>query len=130
MTKNEAKKIYENWRESVETLDKILIVFSVIPESFLPYSAEILEEAINIIAKDYFDKGNKKMADSIKGTAAYHMTGLYLTPNGVTGRKITDEEALLSMKKTLDFILENPKLKKATIELLKKTQKNWAEQKQ
>jgi len=39
---------------------------------------------------------------------------------------MTNEEALLSMKKRLDFIFENPELKEITLEKLKETQESWA----
>lgn len=126
MTMDEAKKIYENWKESIETLDKMLKIFTVIPESFLPYPAETLEEALNIIAKNYFDMGNKRMAENIQETMMYHVGGLYFTSDGNPDRKITDEEALLSMKKRLDLIFENPELKKVFLETLSKTQESWA----
>ncbi|MFH1973001.1 MAG: hypothetical protein ABIK13_00105 [Patescibacteria group bacterium] len=126
MTKEEARKIYEDWQRGVEIFDKMLKIFPVIPESFFPYSIETLEEALNIIAKDYFDVGNKRMAENIQETMAYHITGLCLSPNGVTGHKMTDEEALLSIKKRLDLIFENPELKKTSLEILHSTQKSWA----
>ena len=126
MTKKEAKNIYEDWKANIEVLDKILTVFHIIPESFLPYSVETLEEALNIIAKDYFDMGDKRTARNIQETMTLHMGGLYFTSEGVTGRKMTNEEALLSMKKRLDFIFENPELKEITLEKLKETQESWA----
>lgn len=126
MTKEEAKNIYEDWKANIEILDKISKVFNAIPESFLPYSVETLEEALNIIAKDYFDMGDKRTSRNIQETMMLHVGGLYFTPEGVTGRKMTDEEALLSMKKKLDFMFENPKLKKITLETLKETQESWA----
>jgi ABC-type nitrate/sulfonate/bicarbonate transport system permease component len=94
MTKNEAKRIYDSWQESVETLDKVLKIFSVIPESFLPYPAEVLEEALNIIAKEYFENGNRRMAENIQATMTYHLAGLYMGTEDGSG-KITDEAALL-----------------------------------
>jgi hypothetical protein len=126
MTEEEAKNIYKNWKANIEILDKILKVFHVIPESFLPYNIETLEEALNIVAKDYFDMGDKRTAKNIQEILTLHVEGLYYTPEGVTGRKMTDEEALMSMKKKLHQIFENPELKTVVLKNLKEARKSWA----
>ncbi len=124
MTIEQAEIIYEEWKTNIEILDKIFKVFSVIPESFLPYSVETLEEALNIIAKDYFDKGDKKTSNNIQNLMAAHLTGLYMSKNN-PNQKMDDEEALLSMKKKLDLIFDSQELKKVVLENLKETQESW-----
>lgn len=125
MTKEEAQKIFQDWKGNIELLEKIFVVFPVIPESFLPYDTETLEEALNIIAEDYFDQGDKRTARNIQELAVLHMGGLYITPEGVTNRKLSDEEVLLSMKERVDFILKNPELKKAILNNLREAAESW-----
>lgn len=70
MTNEEAGKIYKAWQEYIEINDKMSKIFYRIPESFLPYPTSILEQALNIIAKQYFDIGNIKMMKNIQETMA------------------------------------------------------------
>ena len=126
MTKEQAKIIYDNWKVNIEVFDKILCVFDVVPESFFPYNTKILEEALNIVAKDYYDMGNKKMAENIKETMTYQMGGLWLIGEDSPGRKITDEEVLSHMKKNLDYIFANPELKRTTLQSLNEIRNSWA----
>lgn len=130
MTKETARIIYEDWKGNIEILDKIFKIFGVVPESFLPYSAEILEEALNIIAKDYFDAGDKRTSENIENLMIMHMAGLYSTPDGATVRKMSDEEALLCMKEKLDLLYKYPELKKGALNNLKEAQESWSKLKQ
>jgi len=57
MTFEDANKIFQDWQRYMEInnkLSKIFMGFSL-PKSFLPYPMEVLEEAINIVAKAYSD---------------------------------------------------------------------------
>ena len=110
----EEEKIFKDFQEYVEIASKLEKIFSVTPESFLPYSKEILEKALNIVAKKYLMYGNKKAYDTIGSNMV-----LFL----FTSRK--DEEALELMRKELNLRLDNPELKKATIESLKEAHKDW-----
>lgn len=94
-----------------------------IPESFLPYPADVLEEALNIVAEHYFDSGNKRMSENIKESMAAYLT--FSITNAQTGARLTDEEAITNMKKTLDLIEKNPELKKAILKSLKECQERW-----
>jgi hypothetical protein len=124
MTIDEAKKIFKAWQEYIEIAEKLREVFCVVPESFLPYPAGTLEEALNIIAKDYFDAGDKRMANNIQETMCLHLVPYYLEPS--KGKfTLTDEEVLERMKRSLDLILEHPELKEATIRSLKQIQESW-----
>ena len=60
MTKEEARIIFKSWQDYQEIGDRFLSFMLRVPESFLPYPADTLEEALNIIAKDYFDSGDKE----------------------------------------------------------------------
>jgi hypothetical protein len=123
MTIDEAKKIFNVWKEYIEIAEKLRTLFVVVPEAFLPYAADTLEEALNIVAKDFFDSGNKRMANNIQETMCLHLIPYYI-PSGGNAR-LTDEEVLKLMKKNLDLILENPKLMDATIQSLKRSQHSW-----
>jgi hypothetical protein len=118
MTSDEANKIFKHWKEHVEVSNKMAQIFTGIPESFLPYPMEVLEEALNIVAKEYFDDGDKKASKNIQGTIGY------------LARYEKDETALESMKRCLDFYLSNPELRKIKLEQLQRCRDSWAEQKQ
>jgi len=130
MTLEEANKIYIDWKEYMEIADKLNKVFSIVPESFLPYPLEILEEALNIIAKYYFDSGDKKIANNIQETMGAYLSGYYFstTDDKVVAKnyKLTGEEILKKMKRDLDFMLENPELLKFKLKNLKEARYSWA----
>ncbi len=132
MTFEEANIIFKRWQNYQEIADKLGQLFIVVPESFLPYPVEILEEALNIVAKAYFDSGDKKATDNIQESMARYLTGYYLSSdsNGklvVKEGKLTDEEVLKKMKQELDFMLENPEILKAKLENLKAARDSWTE---
>jgi len=133
MTIEEAKKIYNVWRDYIEIADKLHSIFHIVPESFLPYPAEELEEALNIVAKDYFDAGDKKTARNIQEVMTAHLMPYHMTViNGEltsTNEKPTDEEVLGEMKEKLDLILSNPELKEAVLANLKRVRDSWLKQK-
>lgn len=117
----EAQKIYNVWKEHIEILNKVNIIFSVVPESFLPYPVETLEEALNMVIADYVASGNTRMAENIKELMAGHLGG-YFIPNGI---KLTDEEVLIKMRDKINLILENSELKESLFDVLKDTQSSW-----
>jgi hypothetical protein len=117
MTAQEAEKIFKEWQGYVEIADKLSKIFTVVPESFLPYPLETMEEALNITAKKCFDSGNREMAKSIQETMA-----LWLNCK-------KDEEALILMKKELDLVLSNQDLKEAYLQNLKTSKDSWLETK-
>lgn len=114
MTKEEARVIYKSWQDYIEIADKFFRLMLPVPESFLPYPAKTLEEALLIIAKDFFDSGDKVMSEKIKELMVGHLLGIK-----------SDEEAITDMKRKLDFIEQNPKLKKALLKSLKECQEGW-----
>lgn len=130
MTNGEAGKIFDVWREYIEIAEKLHTIFHVVPESFLPYPADVLEKALNMVAKDYFDAGDKRMAKNIQEMMALHLMPYNITvENGEltsTNEKLTDEEVLGEMKKKLDLILSNPELKDAVLANLKRVRDSWA----
>ena len=132
MTFEEANKIFKDWKEYMEIADKLSRLFIVVPESFLPYPVETLEEALNIIAKYYFDTGDKKASNNIQETMGAYLTGYYLSSDSndklvIKDNMLTDEEGLRKMKRDLDFMLEHPELLEAKLESLKKARDSWAE---
>jgi len=67
MTTEKAEKIFKSWQEYMEIADKLQkILGPSIPESFLPYPPEILEEALNITAEKFFDAGDKRKLKLLK----------------------------------------------------------------
>jgi hypothetical protein len=131
MTKEKAQKIFRSWQEYQEIADKLHTIFTIVPESFLPYPVEVLGEALNVIAKDYFDAGNKETADAIQKTMVRYLTGYHLSFSdgmlAATELKLTDAEALKRMKKSLDLMLDNPKLLEVQLKNLRKSRDSWME---
>jgi hypothetical protein len=122
MTKEEAKIIFKSWQDYMEIAEKFSCLMLHFPESFLPYPVATLEKALTIIAKHFFDSGNKEMAESIKHTMIFYLSHFFFEEKeGLT----RDEEAITQMKKMLDMIEENPDLKKALLAKLKKCQESW-----
>jgi hypothetical protein len=119
VTQEEAEKIFKSWLDYLETADKFSKLMLPVPESFLPYPVKMLEEAMNIVAKDYFDSGDHKYAKSIQDNMGH------LARSFKGGRLMTDEEALEEMKSTLDMILQDTKLMKLLLRNLKESQKSW-----
>lgn len=122
MNKEEAYKIFEVWKNHIEIFDKLTKIFSIIPESFLPFPVEVLEKALTIVTEDYFNSGNKTASKNIQETMTLHTVGLYLDTNG---RKRTELEALSKMKKDLDFLFENEKIRDLKLRLLKESAESW-----
>lgn len=124
MTKNEALVIFKCWQDYMEIAEKFHRLMLPVPESFLPYPADVLEEALNIIAKSYFDSGNQKMSEDIKKTMSLYLLPFFMTKEE-TGARRTDEEAITDMKKMLDLIEQDTTLKKALLKSLKECQDSW-----
>lgn len=112
MTFEEAEKIFKFWEEYVEINDKMIKVFRSIPKSFLPYPVEVLEEALNIMAKYYFENGDRRGAENIQGTMA---TLVYYKD---------DEEAIKDILESQK--LKSPELRKLYIKNLKTACESWA----
>lgn len=70
MTLIEAEEIFKVWKEWYWPCHFLLnSVFGPgIPESFLPYPKDVLEEALNIIAKRYYDRGDFQISNKIQET--------------------------------------------------------------
>ncbi|MFH1694214.1 MAG: hypothetical protein ABH880_00460 [Patescibacteria group bacterium] len=114
MTLEEAQKIFKAWQEYAEFGDKLKKVFVSIPESILPYPKDALEEASNIIAKDFFDNGDKKMADAIRSFMMILISHK------------EDAVAIEDIKRQLEMWEEAPELKEAYLRNLEKARKSWA----
>jgi hypothetical protein len=116
MTINEATKIFNYWKEYAEINSKLMQLMCPIPESFLPYPKETLEEALNIISKIYFDSGDFKTSEAIKDTMCFLLS------------YIKDEEAYDMFINSTVF--KDPKLREAILNNLKKTRDSWAKYKE
>ncbi len=70
MTHYEAYEIFIIWKNWYWPCHFLLhsVFGPEIPESFLPYPKHVLEEALNIVAKDIHDKGNIQASQDIQKT--------------------------------------------------------------
>lgn len=127
MTFEEVNKIFTDWQSYIEIADKMGKIFTVVPESFLPYPVETLTEALNLATKNFLASGDKKTANNIQETMYAHLSGYYDFSKDADGRKISDEEALIKMKRDLDFMLSDKGVTEAKIGLLERTRSSWAE---
>ncbi len=111
MTIDEANKIFKTWGQWYWPCHFILhaIFLSKIPESFLPYATDILEEALNIVAKQYYDNGDLKTYRDIQGSIA----SLIAYTN--------DEEALQQASESLS----NSKMREVMLTYIRNYQKDW-----
>jgi hypothetical protein len=110
MTFDKANKIVQIWGRYLEYCSKLNLIFgSYIPESFLPFPKDILEEALNIVAEHYHNLGNINHVKLLQGSIAT-----------LAGYK-DDEEALLMSAK----LFNNPKWREAMLPVFKKFQNDW-----
>lgn len=113
MTLEEANKIVNIWGRYLEySSGKLNLIFGAyIPESFLPFKINILEEAINIVAEYHHDLGDKKAVKDLQSTIGY-----------LLGYK-DDEEAVLQTAK----MFSNKKWRDAMLPVFKNFQNEWLE---
>ncbi|MCC6323350.1 hypothetical protein IT400_01010 [Candidatus Nomurabacteria bacterium] len=84
MTTDKASKIVNIYGKHLEQCSKLNFIFgSHIPESFLPFPKDVIEEALNVLAEYHFSNGNKVAVNSMENAKA-----------GLIGY-INDEEAIL-----------------------------------
>ena len=111
MTFTEADKIVQIWVRYLEYVSgKVAMVFGVrIPESFLPFPKDVLNEALNIMSEHHLETGNQRRADLIKETAAE------------LNAYVDDEEAVLQAAK----LFNDPKWREVMLPSFKEFQKKW-----
>jgi hypothetical protein len=110
MTLKDADKIAHIWGRYLEYCSKLACVFSSsVPESFLPFPKNTLEEALNIMAEHYHKTGNKRGVELMQETVCLLI--MYKD----------DEEALLEAAKKFT----DPKYRESFIPMLKQMQKDW-----
>jgi hypothetical protein len=116
MTLNEANKIVKFWGAYIEYCqDRLQAIFmSHIPESLLPYPQEIIEEALNILGKHYYDIGDHEASKLIQ--ESFRCLALY----------VKDEEAMLGALQIFNL----PDVREVIISNMKKVQKNWIKKQQ
>lgn len=111
MTIREAGKIVEIWGRYLEFCSKLIVVFGhKIPDSFLPFPKDILDEAIDIIIDQYHKEGNKHMINVLEESRY----DLYI-------RYVNDEEALINAAE----MFSNSELRQALATSLKELQQEW-----
>jgi hypothetical protein len=115
MTLDEAEKVFRGWQEYVEIANKLQQLFTVIPESFLPYPKAVLQEALNIIAKRFFASGNTAMSHFIQDSMCVWLAAAR-----------NDAEAIAIMAKELAFRVANTKATEVTLAGLAKVRTTWA----
>jgi len=113
MDRVEARKIFQCWQNYAETGDRFFQMMMQPPSSFLPYPVPVLEKALNIVAKEYFDAGDRAAVEAIHRTASAYMS------------MKTDEETLEEMQEVLNMIVSSPELKRSVLENLRRSQENW-----
>lgn len=107
----EADKIFKNWSKWYWPCHFVLhsIFLSKVPESFLPYPQDVLEEALNIVAKHHYDNGDfqisKDIQESIASLCAY----------------TKDEEALQQASENFS----TPKIREAILIYIANYKKDW-----
>jgi hypothetical protein len=111
MTLNEADKIVHIWGKFVEYVSgKLFLIFGAqIPESFLPYPKDTIEEALNIIAEYHHKAGNHQLVKHLQETLAQLI--MY----------VDDEESLLRAAKNFNDL----NWRKIFVPSLKKFQEDW-----
>ena len=65
MTIAEAKIIYDSWINYMEIASKFAALMFLVPESFLPYPADTIEEALTIIANEFLNCGDKEASEKL-----------------------------------------------------------------
>jgi len=107
----EADNIFKNWNQWYWPCHFILhsIFLSKIPESFLPYPQDVLEEALNVVAKHYHDIGDLKASNNIQESIAFLCA------------YTKDEEALQSAHENFS----NPVLVRLIHNYIKNYKKDW-----
>jgi len=118
MVLEEAKKVFKSWQEYQEINDKLIkfFFFFGIPESFLPYPQEVLEEAINFVAKYYFDAGDHETSNDIRRTIGF--LAFYKKD-----KEVLDE--IMNIKE----VLKDPSIQESIMDGLKKARDIWDESK-
>ena len=106
-------KIFNEWQRFSCINNKLSLLFSSIPKSFLPYEAEEIEKALNIRAKEYFDNEEKENSRKVQEGFA------------ILWRYESDEKALRKIKEELDFILNTQDLKEVKLAKLKEFFESW-----
>lgn len=111
MTLEKADKIVNIFGKHMEhTQGKLIFIFSThIPESFLPFPRDVLEEALNIVATHHYDMGNQKAVELIQNS----IMSLSFYKN--------DEEAVLGAAK----LFNDPAWCETVLPAFKKFQKDW-----
>ena len=113
MTREEAEIIFRDWQAYLEINDKLFQLFGPsIPKSFLPYPPDVLEKALNIIGKVYFEAGDggvhTMIQESITTILCYK----------------DDEEAISGIVNGIR--LKHSELRKIFIGKLQNSKDNWA----
>ena len=111
MTLSEANKIVRIWGAYLEYCqERLHAVFTgFIPESLLPYPAKTIEQALNIIAKHYHDKGDYEKSEMLR--QSHRCLALY----------VGDEMALGGAVQAFSM----PEVKDKVISNMKKVQEDW-----
>jgi hypothetical protein len=108
MNSKEANTIYKDWQKYKEINDKLGQVFKVLPESFLPYPAPILKEALDIVSDEFAEQD-------------YYETCKIIDKDIETiNRYQADDIALKNMAIELILIEDSPELKKTCLKNLQK----------
>jgi hypothetical protein len=124
VNKQEAYIIFESFKGYVEVADKFSRLMITPPESFLPYPACQMEEALDMVARDFTNNGDHKTANDIQSLAIRYV-GCYYSAE--KERNITDLEALKDMKRAIDLLLSKESFALEMLENVRDGQRSWME---
>lgn len=111
MTFIEADKIFRVWSKWCWPNHFILhsIFLNKIPESFLPFPQELLEEALNVMAKQYHENGDLQASQDIQETIPFLWT------------YTNDKDALNEASETLS----NPEMRDVILSYIENYGQDW-----
>lgn len=111
MTLDQASEISRIWSLHLEhSFGKLNFIFMAsIPESFLPFPKDVIEEALNILAEEQHKYGNRDAVEGVKAAGAF-----------LVAYK-DDQEAILQAAKRFS----NPEWCNAVIPKFKVCQQTW-----
>ncbi|MGI6348258.1 MAG: hypothetical protein ACOXZ1_03660 [Patescibacteria group bacterium] len=111
----EANKIFKEWIDFSEIGEKLTKFFLIsgVPESFLPYSRDVLENSLNIVAEHYFNVRDYEKSNLIQKSIAL--------------LAFFEKDDIVYDKLVNSSILKEEKIKEAILNNLKKTKDCWNE---
>jgi hypothetical protein len=114
----EAIKIYRDFKEIIEYSDKMISLFggADLPESMLPYPVSTIDEALCIVEQEMRNKNLILEATALSEAKFFHLSCYH-----------KDNQALESMFKHLEMMMQNDEYKQRCLDNLKRSSEIWRE---